>query len=72
LLAKPDLTLAKALELAQDQETAEQGAQDLQQQHSQISSLNQIGQTKAIPRTRDTHQQQQRKQLSCHHCGGAH
>jgi len=57
LLAKPDLTLAKALELAQAQETAEQGAQDLQQQHPQ-TSLNQIGQTKAIPCTHDTCQQQ--------------
>ena len=33
-----DLTLKKALKLAQAQETAEQGAQQLQQQHPQASS----------------------------------
>ena len=39
LLAEPDLTLKKALELAQAQETAEKGAQQLQQQRPLASSL---------------------------------
>ena len=39
LLAEPDLTLKMALELAQAQEMAEKGTQQLQQQHPQASSL---------------------------------
>ena len=44
LLAEPELTFKKALELAQAQETAEEGAKQIQQRHSsQSTPLNKIG-----------------------------
>ena len=74
LLAEPELTLKKALDLAQAQETAEKGVQQLQQQHPQASKLHAIGQTK-----RSNHcqmnarqEQQQREQRPCYRCGGKH
>ena len=42
LLAEPGLTLKKALELARAQETAEQGAQHMQQQRPQSEQTNNI------------------------------
>ena len=46
MLTEPDLTLTKVLQLTQVQETADKGAQQLQQQQPQTSSLHKIGQTK--------------------------
>ena len=42
LLAEPGLTLKKALELAQVQETADQGAQHLQQKQPQSGQMNNL------------------------------
>ena len=74
LLAEPELTLKKALELAQAQETAEKGAQQLQQQRPQASQLHVIGQTKrSNHRQMNARQeQQQREQRPCYHCGRTH
>ena len=73
LLAEPDLTLKKALELAQAQEMVEKGMQQLQQQRPQASSLLKIGHAKPPIRRQPTDrpQQQQREHL-CYRCGGAH
>ena len=73
LLAEPDLTLKKALELAQAQEMAEKGTQQLQQQRPQGSSLLKIRHAKPPIRRQPTDcpQQQQREHL-CYQCGGAH
>ena len=74
LLAEPELTLKKALELAQAQETAEKGAQQLQQQRPQASQLHAIRQTKrSSHRQMNARQeQQQREQRPCYRCGGKH
>ena len=76
LLAKPQLTLKKALELAQAQETAEKGAQQLQQQRPQTSQLHAIGhgQVKwSIHCQMNTCQeQQQREQRPCYCCARTH
>ena len=69
LLAEPELTLKRALELAQAQESAEQGAQQLQQQRPTSEQLNKL--TNAVPR--DSHRQQplrQSERQPCHRCGG--
>ena len=42
LLAEPELTLKKAVELAQVQETADQGAQHLQQKQPQSGQMNNL------------------------------
>ena len=61
LLAEPELTLKKAIELAQAQETVDQGAQQLQQKQSQQSEqLNNLAKSSAP----------QYGQTSCHKCGG--
>ena len=66
LLAKPDLTLKKVLESAQAQETAEKGAQQLQQQCPPASSLHTISQTKPNHRQTNAHREQQwREQRPC-------
>ena len=74
LLAEPELTLKKALDLAQAQDTAEKGAQQLQQQCPQASQLHAIGQTKqSNHRQMNVRQeQQQREQRPCYRCGGKH
>ena len=61
LLAEPELTLEKAIELAQAQETADQGAQQLQQKQSQQSEqLNNLAKSSAP----------QHGQTTCHRCRG--
>ena len=74
LLTEPELTLKKALKLAQAQETAGKGAQPLQQQRPQTSQIHAIGQTKwSNHRQMNARQeQQQREQCPCYHCGGKH
>ena len=52
LLAEPELTLKRALELAQAQESAEQGAQQLQQQQPTSEQLNKL--MNAVPRDLQT------------------
>ena len=76
LLSEPELTLKKALELAQAQETAEKGAQQLQQQRPQTSQLHAIGHGQV---KRSSHRQmnarqdqQQREQRPCYRCGRTH
>ena len=71
LLAEPDLTLKKALQLAQAQETAEMGAQQLQQQRPQTSSLHKIGQTKGRKPNNPRSERQPRERL-CYRCGEHH
>ena len=69
LLAEPELTLKRALELAQAQESAEQGAQQLQQQRPTSEHLNKL--MNAVPR--DSHRQQplrQSERQPCHRCRG--
>ena len=69
----PDLTLKKVWELAQAQETAEKGAQQLQQQCPPASSLHAIGQTKSNHRQTNARREQQwREQHPCYCCGGTH
>ena len=59
LLAEPELTLKKAIELAQAQETVDQGAQQLQQKQSQQSEqLNNLAKSSAP----------QHGQTTCHRC----
>ena len=72
LLAEPDLTLKKALELAQAQEMAEKGTQQLQQQRPQPSSLLKIGHHKPPIRRKPTARPPQQHDYSCSRCGGAH
>ena len=68
LLAEPDLTLKDATKIALAQETAEKGAQQLQQQQGvQSSNVHKVGQMKPhrqfqLPRTTN--------QYVCHRCGG--
>ena len=72
-LTKPKLTLKKALELAQTQETAEKGVQQLQQQCPQASQLHAIGQTKRSNHHQiNARQEQQREQCPCYCCGRTH
>jgi len=69
LLAEPKLTFKKALELAQAQETAEEGAKQIQQRHSsQSTSLNKIGHANHAARHRGTAEVEK----PCYHCGGRH
>ena len=73
LLAKPDLTLKKALELAQAQETVEKRAQQLQQQSPPASLPHAISQSKSNHCQMNAHREQQRReQHPCYHCGGTH
>ena len=69
LLAEPDLT---ALELAQAQEMAEKGMQQLQQQRPQPSSLLKIGHHKPPIRRKPTARLPQQHDCSGNRCGGAH
>ena len=60
LLAEPDLTLKKAVELAQAQEMADQGAQHLQQKQPQSGQLNKLmTKLQSSP---------QHGQTTCHRC----
>ena len=63
LLAEPKLTLKKAVELAQAQETADQGAQHLQQKQPQSGQLNNL--TKSLQPGAPQH-----RQVTCHRCRG--
>jgi len=68
LLAEPDLTFKKALELSQAQESTKQGAQQLQQQQRQAStSVNKLGQHRHPPP-----RQSAPRDKPCYHCGGPH
>ena len=60
LLAEPDLTLKKAIELAQAQETADQGVQQLQQKQPQSEQLINLTKSPAP----------QHGQTTCHRCKG--
>ena len=62
LLAEPELTLKKAVELAQAQETADQGAQHLQQKQPQSGQMNNL--------TKSLQPALQHGQTTCYRCRG--
>ena len=65
LLAELDLTFKKALELAQAQETAEEGSKQMQQQHSLPSNVNKMSGSPRRP-------QGSAEDKPCYRCGGRH
>ena len=62
LLAEPELTLKKAVELAQAQETADQGGQHLQQKQPQSGQMNNL--------TKSLRPALQHGQTTCYRCRG--
>ena len=65
LLTKPELTLKDTIKIAIAQETAENGAQQLQQQQRpQLSTLHKVGQTNKQSHRPPT------KETLCYRCGG--
>ena len=62
LLAEPELNLKKAVELAQAQETADQGAQHLQQKQPQSGQMNNL--------TKSLRPALQHGQTTCYRCRG--
>ena len=72
LLAKQYLTLKRALKLAQVQEMAEKGMQQLQHQCPQTSSLLKIGHAKPLFHHQPTACPKQRQRDPCYWCGGTH
>ena len=72
LLVEPDLSLKKDLELAQAQETAEQGAQQLQQQRPHSEQMNKLTKTGGKPpRPQQLQQPQKQTEKQCYRCGAA-
>ena len=71
LLAEPELTFKKALQLAQAQETAEEGTKQIQQQQLPTTPIvNKVGKASRPA----THHQNssQANYKPCHRCGGHH
>lgn len=70
LLVKPNLSVKKALELAQAQETAEQGAQQLQQQRPHSEPMNMLTKNRGRPPQPQQQQPAQRQtDKPCYRCG---